>query len=204
MAVEILGFMEITEGVSAANHVMFSTMLFSLELTNDIHSIDSIKIPCTYVTLNKTLSGSYLNITGKLDTQTLETLLALVEDSSVKIVLSMVGVDNTIVPIIIETSPLSEYRLDEGVTSISLSIVSKEPTIDSTGYNIVIDKLMAKDKKILSNGDIEWTYSLDPLIYRHIGIGKTITFEGVVSEVSSKSLVMTPEQSTLTVGATEL
>lgn len=204
MAIEIVSFLEITSDSIKAEHVEFRNMLFSLSLINDVYEITSIEIPSTYATIRKTSSGSYVNITGKLNDTSLETLLALVDSSNILMTLSMVGVDNSITEILSEELPLSEYRVDEGTSSISITVTSRDSLRDTNGYNVTLDKAISKDKKILSTGIVEWDFEFNPLNYRYIGIGKTITVDGIESKVTSKNLVLTPEQTSLTVGATEL
>lgn len=200
----MIGFIDVNHSPLSVTLPEFVGMQYRAVLRNADPPFETINIDPSYLQITKSESRSYTTMTANLSIDDALTLVSIKASAKIDTYLSLISVDNTLYGILNEELDLTECRHDLGTSSSSVTITATEYSQDAKGSDFTILDLIDSSLKLLSDGSIEWTYELNPLDYRYVGVGKQITFEDVVSKVTGKSLVMTPQGATLKVDAVQL
>ena len=194
------GFLEVSNQTMKASALVIDALHLEVELIDNLSIEDNITLPVKYVTFVKTNSNSKHDFTLSADTALLDAINAIIEDVSLNYKLYAVEELTRVKYLIYEdTLIVTDYRIDKGASSISVEIVSDIDVVDPIGSNIDISaNIIQKVKDVDSVGGESYEYTINPKVYRDIGIGSEVDDSIVVSTITSKSLVLNDEGYNLT------
>lgn len=199
----IINFLEVSHTPIKRITPKFVGMYAVLTILDDANVEPDEVVQISSLTHNKRTTSSYTSMVVKMDLAIFDRVEAFISTASLKLEIGLIGLDGTRYRTNEDFLPISDYRVDSGALNKSLTFVSRVFVSDVIGSNITITKYSSKSKKV--DGSVTtYTYSLDPLISRYIGVGKTITEGGVVSTVTSKSLNMSAINATLNITSEEV
>ena len=185
----MLAFIDVTNNTQAVDAVEFIGIKAYFTLIDTLAVEDDIILKPKAASLNNSDGYSYLRVTTSETLDSLEAISTFITTAELTIKLVMLDIGGTEYPFLEENRPITEYRIDEGPTSISVIFTSRRSVTDASGVDFTITKFAQKVKNVVSGQD-QYTYTIDPLLYKNIGIGKTLTEDTVTMTVTYKALTL--------------
>lgn len=180
-------FLELSSSVLTQIVPVFTGMRLYVTLKDSTELLSDVKLPVSSATIIIRETSSYFKFTAPMDSGKLDEVSAIITTAKLKYTLVMTTADGTEYGLVTEVIPFTSYRADRGAMSISLGITSDAYRTDTSGGSVSITSYSRK-KKIVDGPNISYEYEVDPLLYRLVGLGHSLTEGDNNLTITSKSL----------------
>jgi len=185
-----ISFLELNHAVSGGTTFKPVGMRLTAELIDTAipDPLPNVDLKVTVAVIIKRTGSSYYNFIIPVNVEILDLVSAIITTANIKYKILLIDKEGAVALVQEEVLTISDYRVDEGVVSKTITITSTRNVVDAMGTTFVITPYTNKIIRDNNDGSHTIDYTISELDYRYIGVGKDVIDGNITSSVTSKSL----------------